>query len=198
MSTPSALEELGAGVFGSCRAETCSSTTTTPSHVDLAQFPVRRIHLECTSTAPLHLDVTVLLFGHFGIFGIIPGLGSIRPTSTVAVVLALLLSVRIAAFFRNDTIPFSSSVALMCMGNSCGAPFFSSQGTVYMYGAVMPAPPRKAPSLAHLFSIDIMVLPLIRKCLPAFPCSCCDHFASSCCEACHKDHRHWHCLERCA
>ena len=56
-----------------------------------------------------------------------------------------------------------------------------------MYGAVMPAPPRKAPSLAQLFSIDIMVLPLIQKCLPAFPCSCCNHSASSCCENCRKD-----------
>ena len=111
------------------------------------------MHVNC-SLAPQHGSS---LFGHLRIFGIIPGLGSIRPTSTVAVVLALLLSVRIAAFFRDDTIPFSSSVALMCMGDSSGAPFFSSQGTVYMYGAVMPAPPRKAPSLAHLFSIDIMV-----------------------------------------
>ena len=35
-STPSALEELGAGGFRSCIAETFSSTTNTPSHADLS------------------------------------------------------------------------------------------------------------------------------------------------------------------
>jgi len=44
---------------------------------------------------------------------------------------------------------------------------------------------------AYVFSLlaRLHLLPLIQKCLPAFPCSCCDHSASGCCEACRKDPR---------
>ena len=44
------------------------------------------MHVNC-SLAP---QCGSSLFGHLGILGIIPGLGSIQPTSIVAVVLALL------------------------------------------------------------------------------------------------------------
>ena len=75
--------------------------------------------LPCTSTWQFSVRSSRNLWNHSR-----AQIQCIQPTSTVAVVLALLLSVRIAAFFRNNTMPFSSSVALMCMGDSCGAPFF--------------------------------------------------------------------------